>query len=430
MIKSNVYFSKFTTPDQLPRKIGLPFFLEEFFLNNLKYKKKINLADKIKLKIFNNKFFRKLILLIILLKRVSLHFKKPKKNKIIIFDCTNYIDIKKVIKEKNFFLLSNRVERIKDIYVCKKILTFMIKNFFKRSIKLNYLIALIKIISPKIVITKIDNSKDFYEVSRELHKKIKFIAIQNAHRGDTLFAPIKETKRIFIPYYLCFSPYEEKIYKMKKAKVKKFIPIGSIKTSLALNYIKQNKIPKKEKYDICLISEPHVDLNHKDNIKNFVETVGLIAQFTHKLCEEKKLKLIFVGKGTNKIKKNVEKEFYKYFLKTKFKIEYGPRNSWNSYKRIMQSNLIVGHHTSLLREAISLNKKVLCCNFTGSKYLKFPSEGLCQLKKNTYSAFKERAMKILSMSNEKYFLSLKQNKDFIMVPSSHFIKSLRKEITI
>ena len=68
MIKSNVYFSKFTTPDQLPRKIGLPFFLEEFFLNNLKYKKKINLADKIKLKIFNNKFFRKLILLIILLK--------------------------------------------------------------------------------------------------------------------------------------------------------------------------------------------------------------------------------------------------------------------------------------------------------------------------------------------------------------------------
>ena len=27
MIKSNVYFSKFTTPDQLPRKIGLPFFL-------------------------------------------------------------------------------------------------------------------------------------------------------------------------------------------------------------------------------------------------------------------------------------------------------------------------------------------------------------------------------------------------------------------
>ena len=429
MLKSYVYFPKFTTPDQLSRKIGLPFFLEKFFLDKLKYKKKINLADKIKLKIFNSNFFRRLILLIKLIKKVSFKFKRPKKNKIVIFDCTNYIDIKKVIKEKNFFLLSNRVERISEIYICKKILTFMIKNFFKRSSKLNYLIALIKIISPKTVITKIDNSKDFYEVSRELHKKIKFIAIQNAHRGDTLFAPIKETKKIFIPYYLCFSQYEEKIYKMKKAKVKKFIPIGSIKTSLALDYIKRNKVPKKKIYDICLISEPHTNLDFKDDIKNFVETLGLVAQFTHRLCKEKKLKLIFVGKGTNKIKKNIEKEFYKYFLKTQFKIEYGSRNSWNSYQRIMQSNLIVGHHTSLLREAISLNKKVLCCNFTGSKYLKFPSEGLCQLKKNTYSAFKVRAMKILSMSNEKYFLNLKQNKNFIMFPSSHFIKSLRKEIT-
>ena len=64
-----------------------------------------------------------------------------------------------------------------------------------RSIKQNYIAALIKEIDPKVVITNIDNSADFYITCKILNKtKIKFIAVQNGNRFDIIHGSKKKIK--------------------------------------------------------------------------------------------------------------------------------------------------------------------------------------------------------------------------------------------
>ena len=77
----------------------------------------------------------------------------------------------------------------------------------KKSLKQNYLIALIKEINPKVVITLVDNSLDFYITAKHLSKNIRFIAVQQGSR-ETAWLPLEETKKIYIPEYLCFSNWD------------------------------------------------------------------------------------------------------------------------------------------------------------------------------------------------------------------------------
>ena len=100
-----------------------------------------------------------------------------------IYDDINTQFIELLLKNKKFFILPSRVERIKQIYISFEIIKSIIKNVFKFSLKQNYLTAIISQISPKIVITHIDNSHDFFYFNENFEKtKIKFVAIQNSGR--------------------------------------------------------------------------------------------------------------------------------------------------------------------------------------------------------------------------------------------------------
>ena len=52
-------------------------------------------------------------------------------------------------------------------------------------------------------------------------------------------------------------------------------------------------------------------------VKNYADVVGLIAQFTHRLCKEENLKLTFCGTGEKKIiqQPNMKYHFIKIFKK-------------------------------------------------------------------------------------------------------------------
>ena len=183
-------------------------------------------------------YLRKFIILVKYICFTKFIFQVPKK-KIIIFDCEGP-ELKDALNDFNYFVLSTRAHRITKIYISKKIILFLFFNFFKKSLKQNYLIALIKEINPKIVITMIDNSVDFYIISKCLSKDIKFIAVQRANR-ETKFLPSHETKKIHIPEYLCFGNWDKNIYK-KKTNLKSITPVGSLIASLAIRNVKKKKL--------------------------------------------------------------------------------------------------------------------------------------------------------------------------------------------
>ena len=220
------------------------------------------------------------------------------------------------------------------------------KNIFKRSLKQNYLTALIKVIAPKIVITHIHGSKDFHIVSKILNNKIKFIAIQTytPNAFNTMF-PGKGKKNFFIPKLFCYGKFDELFYKNKKVNIGAYEAIGSLQSSLSYEYVKSEKLKiNPNKYDICLISETQFSLNGDwSQVKNYGECFGLVAEFTHRLCRKHNLNMVFAGKcAKDTVEGRREIYFYKHYLKNyNFEIFYKSKKteSFSSYINMMKSFL-------------------------------------------------------------------------------------------
>ena len=169
-----------------------------------------------------------LIILSLCVKKI---FSKPPQKKIIIFDCESPKQLHELFSTDNTYLLTTRVQKFTKLFLSLSLFQFIIKNFFKRSLRANYLIFLILQINPKVVITMIDNSQDFYIISKLLDKKIKFIAIQQASR-EVQWLPLKWTKKIYLPEYYCYGDFDKKIY-LKKTKVTNIESKGSFKAACA-----------------------------------------------------------------------------------------------------------------------------------------------------------------------------------------------------
>lgn len=412
-------------------KISAHAFMREYYL-------RIGYHDFPKIKLIQYlldiylKYFRKIRLIIQILFNSKFIFKDPSKKKILIYDCENTRYLKIVLENLDYDILSTRINKIKKIFISKNILIYILRHFGKRSIKQNYIISIIKLINPKIVITHVDNNPDFHITSKYFYnKKIKFVAIQTANRGDTVYRSDKEISKIFIPEYLCFSKFDEDIHRSRNCDIKKYTNIGSLNTHLALNYVKLNKIKTNPMYDICLISEPMPaadgDYGH---IENYQEKLGLVAKYTHRFAYENNLKLIFSAKGNER--KQIEEEifFYKNYLEDyEFKLSQQEPHGFSTYLNMMNSKVIIGVISTSLREAIILKKKVLSCNFTGNKDVIFPSNGICNFSKEiNYEEFQNRLTQILNMDFEEYKNKLPKNVEYIMNTKIDPIKFIQNKV--
>ncbi|MDC0545061.1 hypothetical protein OAO00_01010 [Pelagibacteraceae bacterium] len=355
--------------------------------------------------------------------------------KIVVFDGVCLGDLNYVLSEYNYFVLEDRSYRINEVYLTP----LLVLNFFlyfylifkNYSLKSIYNIALIKSVKPKIVITSIDNSINFYLSAKILHKKIYFLAIQNSSRHgfralnyclkkNTIF-PKNYKSLFFIPNLVCFGQDDIDGAKKENLKVKKFYDYGSLRISNFFYYLKENNIKlKKNKFDICLVSEPHGNNNYiykNDTIEN---SSIKVAKFTINFCMQNKLNFIFATKFLYASKGfKAELDFLKPHL-NKQQLEYlllninKKNNIYSSYEALLQSKIAVGWQSTLLFDKIGLHEKILSCNFSNFKPWDFPINGICNLKDKDYQSFVERLNLILSLNNQDYFNKLEKNPNFVM----------------
>lgn len=367
-----------------------------------------------------------------LLLKAKYIFKNPKNYDVIIFDKKSSINLGVVFSKIKYTFLSNRVEEIEEIFISHKILTFIFKNFFKRSLKINYLLAVIKIINPKILITRIDTSKDFHALSRLIYKQIRCISLQQGDRTlilpggkiETLDVKKKDLDKYFIPYFFIFSKYDKKVIQPTKAKIYRFEEVGSIKSSLALNYFKKKKLNYKKKiYNFCLISDP-----------DFNSPTGIIASYLDKFCRENNFNYIIAGDSD--LSDGSELSFYRNYIKyDKINISKNNYKFYSSYYYALKSNLVIGHNSTLLRECLGLKKKVLSINGSlnniGSLnifyYRKIDNKIIWTPKKNAYDLFVNRVSKLNKMTDNEYF-SLFKNSSYFMPKKIDTIKIIKKKI--
>jgi surface carbohydrate biosynthesis protein len=310
----------------------------------------------------------------------------------------------------------------------------MLRNFFKRSLKQNYLCSLIEIIRPKNIVTFIDNSTDFFIIAKIFKdRNIKFIAIQNAHRYDIH----SQNKNIYIPNYFVIGDHEVEVFKNNSKNISKIKSIGSLTATVAKRYFEKNNLqPKENLYDICLISEPRLGLNfdfkriHQDY--NVQECVGLIANHVLKFCEKYKKKFIISGKADidSEKFKQAETMFYKNQIKNyNFDISFHKKSGFGNFKNIIHSKLIIGMCSTLLRNSFEFKRKILWCNFIDHKDTKSPSEGICTLRSKKFEDFENRVLEILKLDYEEY-LSKIDNVDAFYNTKINALKYLRNEINL
>ena len=394
-------------------------------------------------KLFNFEILRKIRVFFTLCSRCKFFFQDPKHIELVIFDSESTKFLEKILPNKNYVIISTRIKQINKIYVSKKIMFYIIKNLFKRSLKQNYLTALIKVIAPKIVLTHVSNSEDFHIVSKILNNKIKFIAIQSYTPSafNTMFSE-EGKKNFFIPKLFCYGKFDELFYKKKKVNIGSFEVVGSLRSSLCYEYVKSKKLKiNPNKYDICLIAEsaPFLNPSAYPRVKNLPACYGLVAEFTHRLCRKHNLNMVFAGKyAKDTVDGRREIYFYKNYLNNyNFEIFHSPeeKKKYSSYINIMQSKLTIALWSTILREAISFEKKFLSFNTTGhpdvifpGPGITFPQESICILTKPSYELFEERVLRILSMTNEEYFSQLGKEKSFLMAPTVETASILRKRL--
>ena len=334
-------------------------------------------------------------------------FRNLPEHKLIVFDCVNDKYFRELFQNTDYYSLSSRLERIETIFINFELIKFIFQNFLKRKIKQNYLISLIKQMKPKLVITLTDNSKEFSIISKYFDNEVPFYAIQGANRGDIKLKTIEDLKIYNFDTFFCYSPYEKDFYTKKKIKIKNYIYTGPIRASLALKYFNKERIVIKNKHDIFLPTELSYESPY-NKFTNYSDSCKKLAEFTLSFCDKNNLKLIFSAeaeKNTELFRK--ENKFYKNVLQ-RYDVKLTPKaHKYSAYQNMLESNLIVGLNTTLLREAIYLRRKVFACNLTLFDQADFPIRNIASPVIKNQSQFNNHLSKLLEMENKTYFEIIK-----------------------
>ena len=358
----------------------------------------------------------------LMLKRINISF-SLKERDYIIYDKTGSDDFSNLFNKQDVFVLNTRLAHINKIYLSRKIFFSILKNIFKYRLKENYLIAIINEINPEIVITRIDNAPEFWNLAKHFQNKIKFIAVQNATRGDWISLPKIWGKEAHITNYVCFSEFDiEAIKSIKNIKVQKFFIGGSLRNSNFKKEIKRN--PNKiitEKYDICFISKQDLSENEgaKGRRKQLIDLLQKISKYVKKFNK----KIIIASKRNQNQK---EEDFYnKTFSGSFFRISWRT-DPFQSYEAINNSEIIVGLSSTILREAYSYKSKILCCGYTRKPKYWDPFSNFNYLDDISYDNLEKKLNLLFETNLDEYYKKLDKKKDYYMqdIDTNNFLKKL------
>jgi len=373
---------------------------------------------------------KKILLIFKILLNVKFIFSNPKNKELLIFDGNTSEELKYVISGYNYSILETRLDRVREIYLTREILYSIINNL-QKNIFNSYLLSIIDQINPKIIFTYIDNSYRFTKFSKLRGNKYKFIALQNGARYEHKIIKNLQKKKIKtpikkfnIPNFLCFGDHEINDYSKTKQNVKSFYKVGSLKLAnflLKKKQIKKDNKVKNKKFDILLIS----DANCWDlilNKLNYPIEKGLVKLIKHtiKFAEIRNLRLKIAARNSKNSFMDEEK-FYKQNL-TNFEYKYLMKNiffrpkKYETYDIMMNSKVVIGTMSTMLRENLSLGGKTLACNYTKTDIFNFPIKGLCFLNNDNYSTFEKRLIRLLKISKKEYFYKISKNPSYVSYP--------------
>jgi len=243
--------------------------------------------------------------------------------------------------------------------------------------------------------------------------------------------------------------HDIEICKQLDIKVKNLYPIGNLRLANFFHHIKEeNNSSEKYNCDICLITGNFIPVSNKttpsDAVffadKSLEEGLVKMIKYTIKFCLKHNMKLIIPLKRDKKYLPGFYKLEINFFERNfkKDELEYIKSNilekdqdNFSSYRALLNSKVVVGGFSTLLRNKLAIGGKILSCNLTKIDRYNFPINGLCSLNDCSYEEFEKRLLEIYSISKENYFSRLDKNQDYIEKFSKNYsaINLIREKLT-
>jgi len=360
------------------------------------------------------------------------NFLLPKKAPIVIWDNTASGDFINCIDFNKAYILKVRPQDITEIYITFSIILKSL-FYFRGNLISAYFSALLDEMKPKIIITYIDNSLKFFEVSKILKDKYNFIAIQNAARYDLmryeyLFKKdlIKKDlrKKFYFDNFFCFGEYEIEHYKKNNISIKNAKPIGSLKLSNYFIHLKSNQknVPKKI-FDIAVVSEGYLSMDKEYGVKDLSRNWSKIISFSIKYVRENNLKFNFIFKRERVsgdfhyeaeisfVKKYLSNDDFNFLMNN---CTFKDKKAFSSYDAIMSCNILIGSVSTMLREKIAANGKILSCNFSGMNMFNFPINEICYLENPNYERFSKRLTELRGLDDNSFIKKLNKQNQYLI----------------
>ena len=340
-------------------------------------------------------------------------FKSPLKNKVAIFDgCGEEILSKAVLKDIGYSVIYNRGEKV---YLHPKIIIIMmyliVRGRTGLRLKLAYWISCLIVIKPSYVITFIDNYPPFYELAK-YYNSAQFFAIQNGIRLIPCIQGLDGPVTLF-----SYGKNEKDIFQQLNMKDIYVAPVGSIKASYAMEIFKQNKM----KYDICIVSDFCQSTDRRLDMPIWYEIAKTVYEnLSHYLKDKPHLTCVIAGRGGKQ--SDYEKVFFqKYFDLKSNQFTYIKNNFLSTYQNILSSHVTVVAISSIGREALSMNRKVLYCNHLMDKTcVTTPVKGQTQISFDELiingldkETFKNRMDELLKIPVEKYLENTRKQRHYL-----------------
>jgi len=303
------------------------------------------------------------------LKRIT--FSNPQKNDVLLFDQRSSKIIKGILlHDINCTVLPIRNELN---YVSIQLIAITTKNLIKIAFQYKgkklfnhkelpkitwHLLSCIEYISPKVVLTCIDNSGSFQWISRH-YDKATFYVIQNGFHGNLGTAERGDLAHS-MPHFMCFGRFEEDSYKKYNCKVDNFYPVGSLLGGY-YKYEICNGLRVETDYDICLVSQFREQMITEGKSQKIKKELTILNTFFKKYIDEHDSVMANIACASNM---DIEEQYFETVFGDRVHIIKNIRDEFTTYRSMDRSDVILTAGSTAGIEALGWGKKVLFCNFS------------------------------------------------------------------
>jgi surface carbohydrate biosynthesis protein len=358
----------------------------------------------------------------------AIKLKSPEKCDILILDYAGSDILKRMIlKDIDSFVLHSCGE---IFYLTPGILARIFLNFIKSAFKKKpvylmtiYLLSCIQKIKPAIIITFIDNSIIYQQLSRN-YPEAEFYFIANGTRSTPV---INNAGYFSLTNLMCWSKNEVDYHKRCGSNVDKFYTVGPL---IGAYYKHEASLNNGHiDFDICVVSQFRREIINGTTFPLFKYSMEALDDYLSRFINKNNLSTVIATCSSDPSDLQEEIEYFKKKYKNlPITIVKQDRNNLSTYSAMDKSSVIIAVCSSAAYEAYHWGKKVLMCNF--SKDQCYDSFLLDEFTvKQDYAEFELKLDRLLKMDYNEYYNLTKENSEYVTgsdydVPAHIYIRNI------